>query len=62
MTTIVTPLAFSSSATIGVLFGINPSMQAADMDPMEALRHELFSVFGLYFFQVCQLPSSGIGK
>ena len=44
MTTIVTPvapmLAFSISALIGVLFGIYPSMRAADMDPVEALRHE----------------------
>ena len=44
MTTIVTPgaplLAFSISAVIGVAFGIYPSMRAADMDPVEALRHE----------------------
>jgi putative ABC transport system permease protein len=44
MTTIVTPvaplLAFSISALIGVVFGIYPSMRAADMDPVEALRHE----------------------
>jgi len=44
MTTIVTPvaplLAFSISAMIGVVFGIYPSMRAADMDPVEALRHE----------------------
>lgn len=44
MTTIVTPLApilaFSISAIIGVVFGIYPSMRAADMDPVEALRHE----------------------
>ena len=44
MTTIVTPiapiLAFSISAMIGVIFGIYPSMRAADMDPVEALRHE----------------------
>jgi putative ABC transport system permease protein len=33
-------LAFSSSAVIGVAFGIYPSMRAADMDPVEALRHE----------------------
>ena len=44
MTTIVTLiapiLAFSISAMIGVIFGIYPSMRAADMDPVEALRHE----------------------
>jgi len=44
MTTIVTfgapLLAFSISAVIGVAFGIYPSMRAADMDPVEALRHE----------------------
>ena len=44
MTTIVTPLApilaFSISAMIGVIFGIYPSIRAADMDPVEALRHE----------------------
>jgi putative ABC transport system permease protein len=34
------PLAFGISVLIGVLFGLYPAYRAAQMDPIEALRHE----------------------
>ena len=34
------PLAFGISVMVGVMFGIYPAYRAAQMDPIEALRHE----------------------
>ena len=44
MRTIVTfwssVVAFTLSALVGVVFGLHPTLRAANMNPVEALRHE----------------------